>query len=260
VSHLLAVVLRIWVPRESLALNDPRFERSRSLLRAGIPYFGATASNLVALQFDTILVVSLLSTEGAGIYAVASAFANGQSSLGEALGITSFAVLSNESDAGLRGEIITSTFRQSALASCAAGLALAALIPLVAVPLFGRGFSRAIWPAIVLALAASLSASANILNQGLRGSGRPHAGVASQLFGTAVMGLAALLFLRPFGLIGVACAVWFSACAQVLMLVAAAAKWLNISPLKFWPFGSRTIRLFFQQLVSLRLRDSRSAA
>ena len=87
-----------------------------------MPYFGATISNLISLQFDTILVVSLLNMEAAGIYAVAAAFANGQSSLGEALGITSFAVLSNERNAESHEKIITETFRQSALISCGVGL------------------------------------------------------------------------------------------------------------------------------------------
>ena len=136
-----------------------------------MPYFGATISNLISLQLDTILVVSLLNTEAAGIYAVAAAFANGQSSLGDALGITSFAVLSNERNTGSQEKIITETFRQSALISCGVGLVLACLIPFLVVPLFGFEFSRAIRPAVVLTLAASLTASANILNQGLRGAG-----------------------------------------------------------------------------------------
>ena len=225
-----------------------------------MPFFGATISSLVSLQFDTILVVSLLSVKAAGIYAVAAAFANGQSSLGEALGITSFAVLSNEKNAGSHEKIITETFRQSALISCGVGLALSCLIPFVVVPLFGFEFSSAIWPGVVLALAASLTASTNILNQGLRGAGRPHAGLVSQLLGTGVMALAALFLLRRFGLMGMAFAVLISACAQLLVLVAAAAKWLRISPLQFWPFGAGNVRLLFRQMAALRLRDLRSPA
>jgi len=107
---------------------------------------------------------------------------------------------------------------------------------------------------VVLALAASVMSAANILNQGLRGAGRPHAGLMSQLLGTGVMAIAALFFLRPYGLIGMAFAVGISACVQLLALIGAAAKWLGISPLKFWPFGAGNVRLFFQQVAGLRMR------
>jgi len=246
--------------RKSLGAGKLRFEGCRHLLRAGFPYFGATVSNLISLQFDTILVVSLFNTEAAGIYAVASAFSNGQSSLGEALGITSFAVLSNESDASIREKTITETFRQSALVSCGAGVALSCVIPFLVAPLFGFAFARAVLPAVILTLAASVMSAANILNQGLRGAGRPQAGLMSQLLGTGAMAIAALFFLRPYGLIGMAFAVGLSSCAQLLVLIAAAAKWLGISPLKFWPFGAGNIRLFFQQVAGLRMRLSRSPA
>jgi hypothetical protein len=82
----------------------------------------------------------------------------------------------------------------------------------------------------------------------------------SQLLGTGVVAVAAMLFLRRYGLMGMAWAVLLSACTQVLALVAAAANWLRISPLHFWPFGARNIRLFFQQVAALRLRYSRSPA
>jgi len=259
-SHLLALFMRLWIQRKSLAAGKLRLGGCRHLLHEGLPYFGATVSNLVSLQLDTILVVSLLNTEAAGIYAVATAFANGQSSLGDALGITSFAVLSNERNTGSQEKIITETFRQSALVSCGVGLVLSCLIPFLVVPLFGFEFSGAIWPGVVLAVAASLAASANILNQGLRGAGRPYAGLVSQLLGTGVLAVAAMLFLRRYGLMGMAWAVLLSACTQVLALVAAAANWLRISPLHFWPFGARNIKLFFQQVAALRPRYSRSPA
>jgi len=257
-GHLLTVLVRFWIQKRTLVAGRFHFGKCRHLLKAGIPYFGATASNLISLQLDKILVVSLLSTDAAGIYAVAATFASGQFSLGDALGITSFAVVSNEKDSGSQQKIITETFRQSALVSSGAALVLAGLIPFLVQPLFGFEFSRAIWPAVVLALAGSLTTSANILNQGLRGAGRPHAGVLSQLAGTAVMGVAAWLLLRRFGLMGMACAVLLGGCTQVLSLVAAAANWLGISPLQFWPFGVKNVGLFLEQAANLRLRYSRS--
>ena len=259
-SHLLAVLLRLWIQRKSLIAGKLHAGRSCRLLRAGVPYFGATVSNLLSLQLDTILVVSFLSTQAAGIYVVAAAFANGQSSLGEALGITSFAILSNEPDAEEQKALIGEMFRQYALVSLGLGLVLAGLIPVLVVPVFGFEFGRAVRPAVVLALAASLAALTNILNQALRGAGRPHAGLVSQLLGTAVMAAAALLLLRGYGLMGMAFAVWAGACAQLLALIAAAAKWLKISPLEFWPFGAGNFKHFFQQVANLRLRYLRSPA
>ena len=48
--------------------------------------------------------------------------------------------------------------------------------------------------------------------------------------------------------------------AQLLVLIVAAAKWLAVSPLRFWPFGTENIRIFFQQLADLRLKYLRSPA
>ena len=91
-SQLLALLLRLWIQRKSLAAGKLQFDGCRHLVAARAFLFLEPPSAIsISLQLDTILVVSLLNTEAAGIYAVAAAFANGQSSLGEALGITSFA-------------------------------------------------------------------------------------------------------------------------------------------------------------------------
>ena len=82
VSQLLAVLLRLWIQRESFANGHSSLPECCRLLRSGLPYWGATAGNLLTLQIDTILVVSLMNTQAAGIYAVASAFGNAQFSLG----------------------------------------------------------------------------------------------------------------------------------------------------------------------------------
>jgi O-antigen/teichoic acid export membrane protein len=259
-SQLFSLLVRLWVHRKSLVAGKSQVRQCSYLVRYGMPFFGATISNLISLQLDTILVVGLFNAEAAGIYAVASAFASGQSSLGEALGITSFAVLSNEKNPSNRERIITETFRQSTLVCCGVGIVLSCLIPFLVGPLFGFAYAKAIRPAILLALAASVMGSANILNQGLRGAGRPQPGLVSQLIGAGVMALSVFFFLRGFGLMGMAFAVGISAIVQLLVLIVAAAEWLKISPFNFWPFGVGNFRLFFQQVAGLRLRHSRLPA
>jgi O-antigen/teichoic acid export membrane protein len=259
-SHLLTLVVRLWMQRRSFAEARANPIECRHLLRAGAPYFGATVSNLVSLQFDIILVVSLFDTRAAGIYAVASALADGQSALGEALGLTAFGILSNEANVSSQKKRIAQSFRQSALVSSGVGIALACMIPFLVVPLFGAQFSQAVKPAVVLALSASIAASANILNQAMRGAGRPDAGFVSQFVGTGILAVVALLLSRRFGLVGIAFAVWVGALAQLAVLIAAAAKWLTISPLRFLPFGWKDFRLLARQVASLRLQDSRSPA
>lgn len=259
-AHLVTLLPRLWLQRRALVSGRVKTGEYRRLLRAGVPYFGATLSNLVSLQFDVILVVSLFDTRAAGIYVVASALADGQSALGEALGLTAFGVLSNQADESSRRNTIARMFRQSAIVSSAVGAVLAAVIPFFVIPLFGAQFSQAVQPAVVLALAASLTASANILNQSLRGSGHPHAGLVSQLAGTGILALLALLVLRRLGLLGIALGVLVSDAAQLVVLAVAAAHWLQISPRQFWPFGMKDFHSLFRQMADLRLRYSRSPA
>ncbi len=264
VSQFLTFVIRLFTHAKSLAGGKVSLAESGRLVRAGAPYWGATVSTIVSSQMDMILVVGLFDTRAAGIYAVASACADGQSALGEALGITAFGVLSNESEPESRRRIISVMFRQSALASLGAGLAIACLIPFIVTPLFGAQFSTAARSGVILAVAASITASVNVLNQALRGTGRPHEGLASQLLGTSVLAAAALLFFRKLGLIGVAFAVLAGSLAQLLLLVRAAAKWLGIPSRAFWPFGMDDVRAFrmrlMQQAAALRLKSLRAPA
>jgi O-antigen/teichoic acid export membrane protein len=259
-SQMLAVLLRLGIERKLFVTGKLHFAGCFHLLRSGLPYFWATASNLLTLQLDKILVVSFMSTHAAGIYVVALTFASAQSSVGDALGITSFAALSNEKSADSQQKVLTETFRQSAVISAGLGVLLACLIPFLVGPLFGMEFSEAIRPAVILAIAAALTTSSGVLDEGLRGAGRPYAGLASQLLGTGVLALTAALFLRRFGLMGMAWAVVLSSCTQVAVLVISAANWLHISPSCFWPFGAKDIKIVFQQVAALRLRYSRSAA
>ena len=260
ISHALTVIVRLVIQRESFTSGKFHVAKCFRLVRRGLPYFWATAANLLTLQVDKILVVSLMNAQAAGIYAVAVTFSSAQSSLGEALGITSFAFLSNEASCDRQGKILTETFRQATLTSAALGLLLCCFVPFLIGPLFGRQFIQAAWPALILTAAAALTTPSGILIQGLRGAGRPYPGLASQILGTGVLALSAGFLLPKFGLMGMAWAVVLSACFQIVLLVFAASALLRISPLCFWPFGARDMREFWRSVMALRLRYSRSPA
>ena len=241
-SHALAVILRLVIQRESFSsgkVHAPEFFR---LLRRGPPYFWATASNLLTLQLDKIIVVSLMSAGAAGIYAVAVTFSSAQSSLHEALGITSFAFLSNTKSTDEQGKLLTEMFRQATLTSVGLGLLLSCLVPFLIEPLFGQEFAQAVRPAVILTASAALTTPSGILIQGLRGAGHSYPGLASQLLGTGVLALSAAVLLPKFGLMGMAWAVALSACFQIILLIVAASALLRISPLCFWPFGAKDVR------------------
>lgn len=259
-SHLLTVLLLLYIQKKSFSKGKLHIAKCRHLLRSGLPYFWATAADSLTLEMDKILVVSFMSSEAAGIYVVALAIAGGLSPVGDALGITSFGVLSNEKSRENQEKILTETFRHSALVSFGLGLLLAGMIPFCVQPVFGSEFSRSARPAMILAIAASLTSSSGILNEGLRGAGRPYAGLAGQLLGTAVMVLAAMLLLKRFGLMGMAWSVLLGSCMQVAVLVFAAASWLRVSPFLFWPFGANNLKVFCHQVAALRFRVLRSPA
>jgi len=259
-SHALTVILRLLLQRGLFTAGKLHVTECFRLLRRGLPYFWATASNLLALQLDKIIVVSLMSAEAAGIYTVAVTFSCAQSSLGEALGITSFALLSNAKSIDRQGKILTETFRQATLTSAGLGLVLSCFVPLLIGPLFGQEFAQAARPAVILTASAALTTPGGILIQGLRGAGRPYPGLASQLLGTGVLAGSAALLLPKFGLMGMAWAVVLSACVQIVLSIATASALLRISPRCFWPFGARDVRELWRSVMAVRLRYSRSPA
>jgi O-antigen/teichoic acid export membrane protein len=76
-----------------------------------------------------------------------------------------------------------------------------------AVPLlFGSAFAAAIPAALVLVGAAAIAAVNMVLEEGLRGLGRPVAVLWAELAGLAVTVIALLYLLRPFGIMGAALA------------------------------------------------------
>ena len=255
-SHLLVVLLRLALQWRVLWSTDVRLGDAWRLLRSGLPFVWSTATNLMVLHLDKMLVVALLSTDAVGLYAAAVTFSFAHSAFGETLGITAFAQLASERDPAVQARLLAEAFRQAAVLAFGLGAVLAALMPMIVPPLFGEQFAEAIGPAMILTVAASLAALRTVLNQGLKGAGRPAAGVAGQLVGAAAFALVVVALRGSMELTGIAVAAVASGVAQVAVLLSAAAFFLKVSPGVFLSFNVDDLRSIARTFQASRVRYS----
>lgn len=251
ISNLLAMLLRLVLQWHDIVRGRIHLALTFSVLKGGFPFFLSSLSTLMVMQMDKALVVSLMSTKMVGYYAAAFTFASAHSSLGGALGVTSFAASANEADPARQGQYLAQVFRQATLLYIGAGVGVALLAPLLIVPLFGAEFAPAVSPAAILALATSFLALSNILNEGLKGGGRVIPGILAQLFSASLIVMAAWLLVPPYGLAGLAWAAVFGFISQLAFLVMAAASLLQVSLLNFWGLRREEVKALCGRVTAL---------
>ncbi len=250
-SNLVTVVCCLWLQRQEFFRGKVRLPDALHILKLGLPFFLAAVSAVLASQVDKTIVVSFLSTEAVGCYAAAFTFAAAHASLGEALGVTSFAVLANEPDPERQGQYLAKVFRQATLLYIAAGSTVALLAPLLIVPLFGPGFAPSVWPAAILSLATTLNALGSILNEGLRGRGNTYPAICGQVFGGALLALCAWFWVPRFGLSGMAWALVIGSLCQLLVLTGAVLAFFRLRPSQLWGLRLEEVKILFAHLLAI---------
>jgi O-antigen/teichoic acid export membrane protein len=251
VSNLFTLICCLFMRGLEIFKGRIRLTGALSLLKQGFPFFLASISGVLASQMDKALVVGLLPAELVGYYAVAFTFASAHSSLGGALGVTSFAALANETDPYQQGAYLAKVFRQATWLYVGVGSAVALLAPLLIVPLFGPGFAPAALPAAILALATSLAALGHILNEGLRGRGHTGPGIGAQFLGAGLLALAGWFWVPWLGLKGLAWAVALASLGQFWVLVGAVLVLFPLRPTHLWGLRLRELKLLSNHLGSL---------
>lgn len=226
---------------------------AKYLLRQGFPFFCASISIEASMKVDQILIITFLPSAMVGYYAAAFAFASVHVSLGAALRDTSFGALANAPDTATQGRFLTKMFRQASLLYCLVGGSVVCLAPLMIPLLFGRTFSPAIKPAMLLSLVTILNGQSNILIESLRGVGKPIFIVLSNLSGATSVAIAAWFLLTPHGLLGMAGAAAIGAAIQLAILVIAVARLLNLRPSAFWGFRWIELTNLYGHLAGLFL-------
>jgi len=187
-----------------------------SVVKSSTPYAVATIFSTLCQRVDQILIISFLSSNEVGLYIVGLSFAGALSPLINTFNAIVFAQ-SAQDNTGERVSNISMTFRRGLFLY---GLMLVGFIivsPLLIPLLYGKAFARAISLSMILLPAMGIVALAQILDECLRGIGKPLPGTLGQMVSIILTCLVAWLTVPIFGLKGMALAALMGALAYLLM-------------------------------------------
>jgi antigen flippase len=177
-----------------------------SMLRYGLPCMMTSVPQLLNLRMDQMLMAALLPPRDLGLYVVAVAWSGAAAPLLNAIGAVTTPGVASAVDEAQAARRLATAARGSAALALMLCLALAILTPFAIVILFGEGFRESIPVALVLVPAAGVVGLNFVLQEGLRGMGRPYAALQAELAGLAVTAVALAVMLRPMGTMGAAVA------------------------------------------------------
>lgn len=192
-------------------------------------WFGSVASMFLA-RISALFMVPLSSARDLGLYSVAVMVADVPLLVAFAIQSAVFGVNSKTQDAGQT----TTTSRLTLFVGLAGSLSMAAVLPFAIVPLFGREFSDALLPCLLLLANAVISIPGLMAASGLAAWGRP--GMRSiGLALTLVVNVTAFVLLVPrFGVMGACLAGLASGLVMSAFMTRFAGRTMHVSAGAFW--------------------------
>ncbi len=198
----------------------PDSQKLPSMLNYGLPCVATMLPQTLNVRLDQMLMAALLPAQELGLYVVAVAWSGAVVPLLGALGSVALPAVASATDEQQRVRRFASGSRVAVALALTLTVALTAVSPLAIVVLFGAKFKQAVPVALVLVPAAGVLGLNFVLQEGLRGLGRPYAVLQAELAGLAVtvVGLAAML--PSLGIMGAAISslLGYSTVTAVLLL------------------------------------------
>jgi O-antigen/teichoic acid export membrane protein len=247
-----AVAWTVW--KRSAGPAAPTRATAASLMKFGLPSALATLPQFFNLRLDQLMVAAVVPARDLGVYTIAVAWSACIPMISSALAvIVSTQIASGTSDTERRRRFTDGVRRGAWLIALPVALLIAAT-PVGVTTVFGRAFQAAIIPALILVIASGVNAFNGVIEELLRGYGRPSATLWAETIAVGV-GLPSLLILLPrAGLTGASLAslLGYLAATVILLVDSHRSAGLNILTV----LDPRTIRwtnLSFVDTVRLRL-------
>jgi O-antigen/teichoic acid export membrane protein len=206
------------------------------LLRFGVPGVLSSVPQLLNLRVDQLFLLRFVSKEQLGLYVAAVAWASVTAPVLAALGSILFPRLAGEADNDRRAAMLAQGIRYAVLLCLLLGSVVLVATPIGMRLLFGSDFVDGVPAGAILVVAGCVLALNGVIEEGLRGLGRPKEVLYAECGGLAVTTVLLLLLMPPFGIVGAALASLggYSGTAAMLLgrlhRVGTVARWRDLVP------------------------------
>jgi O-antigen/teichoic acid export membrane protein len=208
-ANLVALALLI-IPFNALVTRRvpgpfaPDPQKLPSMLSYGLPCVMTGVPQILNLRLDQMLMAALLPPRDLGLYAVAVAWSSVAAPLLNAVAAVTTPAVASAGDQAHGAWRMAAAARGTAALAFMLCLTVAVLTPFAILVLFGEHFRECIPAALVLVPGAGILGLNLVLQEGLRGMGRPYAALQAELAGLFVTGAALATMLQPMGIMGAA--------------------------------------------------------
>jgi O-antigen/teichoic acid export membrane protein len=229
-ANLVALALLVFpfaalVTRRVPGPFTPDPQKLAPMLRYGLPCMMTGVPQMLNLRMDQMLMAAVLPPRDLGLYVVAVAWSSAVSPIVNAVGAVITPAVASTSDHVQGARRLAAAARGTTGLALVLCLALEGLAPFAIVILFGERFRESVPAALVLVPAAAVLGVNLVLQEGLRGMGRPYAALRAELTGLAATAIALTMMLRPMGIMGAAIASLLGYSTVTLVLVRNARRY-----------------------------------
>jgi len=227
-------------------------DRAKPILHYGVLSMLGTVPQSINLRLDQLLIAAWLPPHVLGLYAVAVTWSNGLSPLFGAVGMVLFPRLANITDPTQQGEVLARSARLGTMIAFGLVIPLLLVTPFAFRLLFGEPFGMAIPACLILVLAGGIAGLNQILEDGLRGLGKPGHVTLAEVGGLIMTMVGLTLLLKPLQSVGAAITSLASYGVTLVVLIGLVSKQVNVSPLVLCIPTRSDIRMLADRVWSIR--------
>jgi O-antigen/teichoic acid export membrane protein len=174
-----------------------------SLLKTGIAFWLTSIVAILRENAARLLLVFLLGPTSLGLFVVAFTASAAHLNVSKSVNLIIFSRSAFQArENALRDA--ARFFRIMGIMNFALSLLMVSGMPFLITLIYGNSFSESTIPAIMLLVAQYFLSQGGILDEALRGQGKPYVGLVGLLAGVAAFGMLGYFLASPFGLVGVA--------------------------------------------------------
>jgi O-antigen/teichoic acid export membrane protein len=229
----------------------PDLQKLPKMLHYGLPCMMTGMPQMLNLRLDQMLMAALLPAHDLGLYVVAVAWSGSAAPLLTSVSAVMTPAVASATDVAQGARRLAAGTRGTAALALVLCVILAVFTPIAITSLFGKAFSASIPAAVVLMFAAGVLSLNLVLQEGLRGLGRPYAVLRAELAGLVVTVVALATMLRPMGIMGAAIASLLGYSMVLGVLLINARRYASVSLRELLLAQLTEIRRTFESLLLL---------